>query len=131
MSVTVSDELQLETIPGGRWELLSQVRFQINNSDLRIDHTVAAGFECDLNSGHFLPESWHHRSRHAALLHDDLYRQGNVSRWEADRAFYYVLLGRGARKYRAKAMYLAVRASGWVSWNRHRKKDTFQDGLFK
>ena len=82
--------------------------------------TVPIDFRTDLNSGHFLPEFWHHRSRHAAVVHDYLYREGTCTREEADKAFHRILIHRGAPRHRARIMYWAVRASGWRSWKRYR-----------
>ena len=55
----------------------------------------------------------------AALVHDFLYKYGkklNVSRYEADHIFYQQLVHDGVKPWKAKAMYLAVRAFGWAHY---------------
>lgn len=128
MTIHITQELLLCTVPGGRWSLENDrgVTFDILHPKVTVFVTVPHGFHCDLNSGHFLPESWHHRSRHAALLHDYMYETGIKSRAEADYAFFLVLLNRGARYYRARMMYRAVRLFGGRAWKRHRSKSNAQ-----
>jgi hypothetical protein len=125
MPVNITAELRLDTVPGGTWKLVNNngVGFEVYESDVRINHRVKRGFRTDLNSGHYLPEAWHHRSRHAALLHDDLYKQGLLTRKQSDKAFYYVLRARGAKFWRARIMYAGVRAGGWLAWRKHRAKE--------
>ena len=60
----------------------------------------------------------------AAVTHDWLYVSGDVkSRLEADRIFYRIMLQLGVTWWKRVAMFLAVRAGGWIGWNHYRKVD--------
>jgi len=52
----------------------------------------------------------------AAVLHDYLYGSKLVPRAQADYLFYEAMLSCGVGKFKAKAMYYAVRAFGWRSY---------------
>lgn len=54
----------------------------------------------------------------AALVHDFLYEYRLLSRKQSDQIFYDLLRLAGMRYTKAKMAYWAVRAGGWVYWNR-------------
>lgn len=63
----------------------------------------------------------------AALVHDYLYvtqqiEQDWITRKEADEIFYALIRDAGMRWTKAKLAYSAVRAGGWVAYNRRAKK---------
>lgn len=120
----ISDELHLRTSqdPDRIWDVIKSVRFDFDDGFIHtIKATPDAPFPTDLNSGHWLPEKWHQRSRHAAALHDDLYRQGNTTRKYADQVFEAVQIFRKQNPRIAGMMYKWLRIGGWYSWNQHRK----------
>ncbi len=92
--------------------------------------TVPAGFLCDGASiprrmwawiGHPLSG----RFVRAATLHDWGYRFPNgETRAEIDTRFRRGLDVDGVSGLRRLAMYLGVRAGGWIAWNRYRALDT-------
>lgn len=49
----------------------------------------------------------------AATLHDYLYRRTTISREECDNIFYQALRTTGIASWRARLMWLGVRAFGW------------------
>ena len=63
-----------------------------------------------------------HRWRKEAVLHDFFYRApvDIVDRKTADLMFYDSLRANGLRRSKAQAMYLGVRAGGWVAWKKNR-----------
>lgn len=57
----------------------------------------------------------------AAVLHDDLYKKGKVSRKRADEIFLEAMEVLGVPEWQREALYKGVRAGGWLAWNKHRK----------
>lgn len=50
----------------------------------------------------------------AATLHDYLYKHGKLARRDCDNVFYHALRNTGIANWRARAMWLGVRAFGWL-----------------
>ena len=90
------------------------------------DHTVPEGFVFD---GASIPIGLRWRfpmggpKFGAAALHDYLYRTGCVTKEEADKAFYDVMLLNGVNRHDAKMMYLGVKYGGHLAWKARRKQD--------
>jgi hypothetical protein len=59
---------------------------------------------------------------YAAVLHDYLYHTGIVSKEDADKLFYDVMLELGVSKVKAYGMYKAVDMFGFKAWNDHKKR---------
>ena len=83
--------------------------------------TVPAMFETDLAS---IPRPFRNainingRSRRAAVLHDWLYAGQCLSRANADRLFLDAMTADGVGWVTRSAMYTAVRAAGWIYFNK-------------
>lgn len=59
--------------------------------------------------------------REGAVFHDELYRSGEVERWQADRVFQEVLQYNRIPNYIIKQAFYGVRLGGWKGWRKHRK----------
>jgi len=109
--------------PGKRdlWRLAASLRYQ---SDLMQQHiTVPKKFLTDFASVPRLPLIYllaGDTAHEAAVLHDYLYQTGIVPRRLADAIFYEAMRVIGEPRWRAWLMYRAVRAAGWVVWNKYR-----------
>lgn len=122
----------LEVKPESRntWRLLRPLDYGTRDGVLI---RVPAGFVNDLASipavfRVVLPVNDLHRE--AAVLHDYLYyRQGSIwdnrtknsiylTRAECDALFYDAMIERGTPRWKARAMFGAVRAFGWWAWTR-------------
>ena len=55
----------------------------------------------------------------AACCHDWGYRLQQITRKEADQAFYDIMIENGVSKWRAKSMYWAVRTAGYLAWKKN------------
>ena len=80
---------------------------------------VPAGFTCDLASVPRLPEVYRRyggRAKHAAVVHDWLYRIHGVPKNDADLVFREGMLTQGIPRDDAEAMYQAVRLFGAFAW---------------
>jgi len=66
----------------------------------------------------------------AALFHDGAYGAELIARGEADRIFRAHLLMIGCDPAKARAYFLAVRALGWIAYNRHTTKSVATDRTF-
>jgi hypothetical protein len=85
---------------------------------------IPEGFVCDLASvPHWmasLAPSWS-QTAGAGIVHDYLYRTGKVSRRQADAVLYEALRAPPATgRFRAWAMWAAVRVFGWGAWTCNR-----------
>lgn len=56
-----------------------------------------------------------------AVLHDYIYAAELFERADCDRIFYNAMLHVGVSKWKAWAMYQAVRIGGGMVWNKHKK----------
>lgn len=101
------------------FELAEPVRYSNEITDL----TIPRGFELDFAS---IPRAfwwlWPKVGRYAraALVHDALYRKGDVSRVQADALFLAIMEQDGVRWCDRWPLYLAVRLFGWIAWLRLR-----------
>lgn len=88
-------------------------------------YTVPKGFETDLDSIPHIPfihSAYKGYARTSALLHDYLYRTGEVSRSAADQLFFDLMRAEGVPTNKRRDIYFAVRVGGWVRWNQLRRK---------
>lgn len=112
--------LRVEKISGDGWRLLSPL---IYSSDVAQQvFIVPEGFETDFASVPRLPMAYLLAGDHghwAAVIHDYLYSVQTLPRDKADDVFYEALLVSGEPKWRAWAMWAAVRAAGGFAWNSH------------
>ena len=112
------DVLELRVRRDGGYELLSSFGYHSNVAGRAF--IVPAGFITDLAS---IPRifRWaftgHGKSREPAVIHDWLYFIKH-DRKEADAVFLEALGYAGMGWWARRAMWLAVRTGGWVSYNR-------------
>lgn len=114
-------------------EVVSQ--FHVYVEGLRVE--VPQGFKTD---GSSIPRPFtgliSRRFRYVvpSTVHDWLYTSHEVSREEADVAFYLLLCHYGATSIKALLMFTAVRAFGWIRWPKCKKQSwkmkEVQYGLF-
>ena len=100
------------------WELVVDVPYVSAAGEVI---TVPAGFQTDLASipqmfQWLIPVNGRHRA--PAILHDYLYVIQDRPRKACDDLFLEAMASVGVRWSQRWAMYLAVRAGGWVGWNR-------------
>lgn len=109
--------LDLRASEPGEWVLLSDLRYQSASGRV---HLVPRNFVTDLAS---IPRplqlfiTKNGASRRAAVLHDFRYCLKQGTREEADALFYEALRADGVGVVMARAMWLGVRAGGWLYWN--------------
>lgn len=100
---------------GTPFETAAPIRFE--NAITSI--TIPAGFELDFAS---IPRAlwwlWPKVGRYAraALVHDVLYRKGDVNRVQADALFLAIMEGDGVPWHTRWPLYMAVRTFGWIAW---------------
>lgn len=106
--------LQLEPQPEtGLFKTTRELVYEIGLKGSGLKVTVPAGFETDLASvprflwSIFPPHDPHYAA--AAVVHDYLYRWDGFTRVVADAVFYEAMRVLGTPKWKAKAMYIAVR----------------------
>lgn len=115
--------VQVEPSDDGRtWMILTQVSY-LTRAGRRI--IVPAFYVTDFASVPrclwWLLPPWG-RYLHAALIHDRLYQQHNsgtatgLRRIEADRIFREVMVAAGVKPWMRWALYVGVRAGGWLYW---------------
>lgn len=100
------------------WILSAPLVYVAENSE---PYVVPRGFVTDLASipralYAVIPVNGKHRS--AAILHDWLYETQKMSRARCDGLFLEAMASSGVRWSLRWAMYLGVRAGGWVPWAR-------------
>lgn len=116
-SAEFSTPLDLRAHVPGEWVLLADLVYR--SSDGRI-YRVPSRFITDLAS---IPRiarpaiDRNGKSRRPAVLHDWLYCLHADTRAEADALFLEALQAEGVGLIIRRAMWLAVRAGGWVYWN--------------
>lgn len=59
---------------------------------------------------------------YGAIIHDWHYRTQNIDRNLADTLFRSMLKKSGVPQWKCSAIYLALRAFGWIAWRSNRKK---------
>jgi hypothetical protein len=100
---------------GTPFETAAPIRYENQITSL----TIPAGFELDFAS---IPRPlwwlWPKVGRYAraALVHDVLYRQGNVKRVQADALFLSIMEDDGVKLRDRWPLYTAVRLFGWIAW---------------
>lgn len=89
--------------------------------------TVPEGFVTDLGSVpwyfSWLVSRYGEGMTNAYILHDWLYRTGQVSRKDADGLMRRIMREEGVSWIVRKSAWLGVRAGGWIPWRNHRKRD--------
>ena len=112
--------LRVEKCAGDGWRVIHPLVYR---SDLaQTVFVVPEGFTTDFASVPRIPLAYLLTADHAhiaAVIHDFLYVEQTVSRKMADDVFYEAMLVSGEPKWRAYAMWLAVRAAGGFVWNSH------------
>ena len=109
--------LDLRAHVPGEWLLLSPLKYQSGATVI----TAPAGFVTDLASipALFRPLlNSNGRSRRSAVLHDWLYCTKEGARADADSLFLEALKADGVGFAERWAMYLGVRAGGWMYWGK-------------
>ncbi len=110
---------RLDVAPCGRWRVVEPLVYALPDGT-RI--TVPAGFLTDLAS---IPQLFHSLipvngdHRQAAIVHDFLFVTQPFSRAETDGVFLQAMTDCGVRWSQRWAMYVAVRAGGWLPWRRN------------
>ena len=128
---------RLEVTPlddGRKWKVIRTFRYHVGSRDSGAVITIPAGFITDFASSPrifwSIVSPWGKYGK-AAIVHDLLYhihgfiedRPNGFTRWpvtrkEADDIFLEAMEVLGVKPWRRKLMYLAVRAFGWLAWNR-------------
>lgn len=135
--MTVPVDYVQSAFPGGGIELKScmgEYEMKVHSDfvwvDPEITVTVPKGYKFD---GASIPRSmWRVIGgpwgpyRDAAAVHDYLYSDGHreypeVTRKQADGYFRKIMKQAGVSSWLAWTMHKAVRAGGWVGWNKHRR----------
>jgi hypothetical protein len=103
--------------PGAKLPYIAAGDHEVRYGDILI--RIPDNFRSDLASvGKWLLWLFSPAGRHqpAAFVHDFLYRTKKYSRAVSDAIFLAMLNYDGVGKPKRIAMYLAVRAFGWISW---------------
>ena len=109
---------------GSVWRLEDNFLYESKHGRLK----VAGGFRTD---GASIPRIFWRvigcplRARYtpAAILHDALYQAGYLTREESDKVLLEAMGECDVHPLRAYAIYLAVRAGGWLPWRKHRNEE--------
>lgn len=117
--------LRVEILPDGRRaRLLEPFRVRLRELGNR-PLSIPAGFETDFAS---VPRFFWRvvppwgRYSPAAVVHDYLYRTGQVPRDLADRIFLNLMKRLGVPAWKRRVMYWAVRVFGGRSWRKGRQR---------
>ena len=120
-------DLDIREIGQDRWVLLAPLRYQSDILPGMTPLEVPEGFQTDLESiPRVLPLAYailYGTAHKASVVHDWLYTKGNISRKIADDTLYEAIRVTGEPRWKAWAIWLGVRAGGWIAWNRHRKEE--------
>ena len=120
MKVSLSKEVDLRWT-GQEWELLAPVIAVVIEDAQARDIIVPVGANTDLAS---IPRAFRSITpqigKHipAAIIHDYLYRTASEQRATADAIFLAGMEHLGVYGLRRQAMYRAVRAFGWLAYNK-------------
>jgi hypothetical protein len=114
--------LQLESLGGDRWALLSPLRYQ--SARPAVDRVVVpAGFQTDLESvPRWLPLAYallRDTAPGAGVVHDYLYASQLIPRVDADAVLYEAARVAGVAPWRAWSLWVGVRIGGWVAYGRY------------
>ena len=112
--------LRLEEYKPNEWVMLEAL---VYTTSRKHHHTIAVprGFITDLASIPAIFRSFYNRngkSRKAAVIHDYLYCSQLYSRSESDDIFLEAMEACDVGRATRWSMWVAVRAGGWVYWNR-------------
>lgn len=112
--------------PSNKWyRLVDPISYDVGEAMSGDRISVPVGFETDMASiprplwailppfGRYMP---------AAIIHDYLYMTQERSRKQSDKIFKEAMKVLGVSWHRRNTMYWAVRAGGWVPWNKRAKK---------
>jgi hypothetical protein len=106
---------------GDYWTILQPLVYM---SDLaRNTFVVPEGFVTDFASVPRLPLMFllaGNEAHEAAVVHDFAYSRQEMTRSQADALFEEAAIASGEPEWRARLMWLGVRAGGWVAWNRYK-----------
>jgi hypothetical protein len=117
------DDLFVKIIPNGFYLLLAQFRWV----DLQTHGVIAVpkGFVTDFAS---VPRGFrwlvhgHDNTRKPAVIHDYLYSWAVGDRKEADKIFLQGMDKADVALWKRYTCYAAVRAGGWITWEKNRAK---------
>lgn len=142
----ILDPIRVEFVSGGVWRVLTTFKYHIGAPNSTQVVVVPEGFITDFASiprllWNILPPTGPYVP--AALAHDLLYRDAAIwsadapcptaYRWKtidrafADNVFLEIMQVLGIGWWVRHAMYLGVRAGGWIAWNGHRESQTPPD----
>jgi len=134
MLVIVSNPIHLELLRGTspqRWRILRDVTVQIGAGAHRHLVTVRRGLVTDFASvPKFIRPLFPDRICYGvgALVHDHLYKSGEVGKVIADALLKGLLLDcDGAAEWQAEIFFQAVHLFGFVAWRKHRLTQRRQD----
>lgn len=108
------------------WRVERQFTYFIGEEDSDEFVIVPKGFETDFASVPRLfwtlipPDGTYTQ---AAVLHDFLYFKKLYVRKRCDEIFLEAMKVLKVNWFKRRIMYWAVRAFGWIGWNRHRRKE--------
>jgi len=120
------DPLEVRLLPDGRRrKLLIPLRYM---GDELI--TVPEGFITDYASvprifWNIIPPSG--RYARAAVLHDYLYKELIYDRLKCDQILLEAMKALNVAPWKRQVMFLAVRAGGWITYNRYKKEKARMD----
>ena len=63
------------------------------------------------------------RYKTEGIVHDWLYQTGLMSKDEADRCLYVMIVEHSGRPFLGAIYYQGVKRFGWKAWNEHRSRD--------
>ena len=115
--------LKFELLSDGRTaRIIEEYIIELNNDKI----IIPVGFETDFASvprifWFFIPP-WGRYSV-PAVIHDFLYKTGEVSRKKADKIFKKLMEELNINPFKINIIYSAVRIWGWIEWDKERKKN--------
>lgn len=124
--VEFPDELHVKHVSGSHWVMLAPYRCRFDHKSLGpLQLTVPEGFEHDFASvprifRSLIPAIGDQNG--PAIVHDWCYANLWRTRAESDALFLAGLKAKKVNWFRRNAMYMAVRAGGWVLWNARVRK---------
>lgn len=124
-----TSELIVKSITPTKWQLTGDFFYYFNESDKEKGILIPRNFITDFASSprllwSLVPPTG--RYTKAAVLHDYLYSKDeelelNISRKQADKIFLNAMQVLGVKKWRAYAMYFAVRIFGFKAYKKNLK----------
>lgn len=120
----VKKDLHTVAVKGGKFRLTKELQFRSKKYDKII--TAPIGYCTDFAS---LPRvarliiNRNGKSRHASVIHDVCYSKNLTSRKAADDIFLEAMKCSGVNYFVRQTMYLAVRAGGWLYFDKNKERD--------